>query len=1029
MAYTEANYENAIIEVFCKTLGYTHVYAPDLARDYADPLYMDELLPALRRINPKLPETALCEAVYKLRNFDGGTVLQKNIQFMEYLQNGVSVNYFDKDEQRAALVYLADYENVECNTFTVANQWTIIENSEKRPDILIFLNGLPVAVIELKSPSREETDVSEAYRQLRNYMMEIPSLFIFNAFCVMSDLANSKAGTITAGEDRFMEWKTKDGSYENTQHAQFDTFIEGIFDKARLIDIIKNFICFSGDAKILGAYHQYFAVRKAVTSTAKATKTDGKGGVFWHTQGSGKSLSMVFYAHLLQNALNSPTIVVLTDRNDLDNQLFEQFAKCSNFLRQTPQQAESRTHLKELLAGRQANGIIFTTAQKFEESSEFLSDRRNVIVMADEAHRSQFIDERVDSKTGRIQKSFGLIIRESLPNATYIGFTGTPISSKDRSTIEVFGNYIDIYDMTQAVEDGATRPVYYESRVIHLKLDENILRLIDAEYDIMAQKAEGYAIEKSKKALGRMESILGADQTITALCEDIIKHYEENRQHELTGKAMIVGYSRAIAMEIYRKLLELRPSWSEKVGVVMTESNKDPEEWRSVIGNKRHRDEMAKRFKDNDNPLKIAIVVDMWLTGFDVPSLATMYVYKPMAGHNLMQAIARVNRVYKDKEGGLVVDYVGIASALKQAMNDYTNRDKHNYGDTDIAKTALPKFIEKLEVCRDLFHGFDYSGFMRENATDLSRAKAISGGVNFLTAIEKQPTHMVMDGGQSLSMVAETSIGYGETTSRKDTFIKEAMLLRQALSLCRSLITPAQRYEAAYFEAVRTLLTRISGEGKPLSLKEINARVNELLKASIQSEGVINLFSDVDTGFSLFDKKFLDEIAKMKEKNLAVEILKKLLAEQVTLYRRTNLVKSEKFSEMLSRAMKAYLNGMLSNEEVIAELMKMAKDMANAQAEGDAMGLTDEELAFYDALTRPEAVKDFYANVELVAMTHELTDMLRNNRTIDWQKKESARAGMRRMVKKLLKKYKYPPDGMEDAIATVIGQCEMWTDN
>jgi type I restriction enzyme R subunit len=511
-----------------------------------------------------------------------------------------------------------------------------------------------------------------------------------------------------------MEWKTRDGSYENTQYAQFDTFIEGMFDKARLIDIIKNFICFSGDAKILGAYHQYFAVRKAVTSTANATITDGKGGVFWHTQGSGKSLSMVFYAHLLQDALNSPTIVVLTDRNDLDDQLFGQFAKCSDFLRQVPQQAESRTHLKELLAGRQANGIIFTTAQKFEESSDCLSERRNIIVMADEAHRSQFIDERVDSKTGRIQKSFGLIIRESLPNATYIGFTGTPISSKDRSTIEVFGNYIDIYDMTQAVEDGATRPVYYESRVIHLKLDEDVLRLIDAEYDIMAQNAEDYAIEKSKKELGKMESILGAEQTITALCEDIVKHYEENRQHELTGKAMIVGYSRAIAMAIYRKLLALRPEWEEKVGVVMTESNKDPEEWRSIIGNKRRRDELAKRFKDNDDPMKIAIVVDMWLTGFDVPSLATMYVYKPMAGHNLMQAIARVNRVYKDKEGGLVVDYVGIASALKQAMNDYTNRDKNNYGDTDIAKTAQPKFIEKLEVCRDLFHGFDYSGFKRQ---------------------------------------------------------------------------------------------------------------------------------------------------------------------------------------------------------------------------------------------------------------------------------------------------------------------------
>jgi type I restriction enzyme R subunit len=1032
MPYTEANYENAVIEVFRGTLGYGYVYAPELTRDYTDPLYTDELLPALQRINPKLPEAALAEAVYKLRNFEGGAVLQKNIHFMDYLQNGVPVNYFFEGEQRSILVYLVDYANVARNSFTIANQWTITENSERRPDVIVFLNGLPIVVFELKSPSREETDVSEAYRQLRNYMIDIPSLFTYNAFCVMSDLVTSKAGTITAGEDRFMEWKTKDGSYENTQYAQFDTFIEGIFDKARLLDIIKNFICFSGDVKIIGAYHQYFAVRKAVASTSRAAKTDGKGGVFWHTQGSGKSLSMVFYAHLLQEALNSPTIVVLTDRNDLDDQLFEQFVKCADFLRQTSQHAESRIHLKELLAGRQANGIIFTTMQKFEESSEALSDRRNIVVMADEAHRGQYgLEEKVDVKTGRIILGTARIIRDSLPNATYIGFTGTPISSKDRSTVEVFGNYIDIYDMTQAVEDGATRPVYYESRVIHLKLDEDILRLIDAEYDILAENAEPYVIEKSKKELGRMDSILGAEQTIAALCEDIVKHYEENRQYELTGKAMIVAYSRPIAINIYRKLLQMRPEWTEKLGVVMTSANNDPENWREVIGNKRRKDEMAKKFKDNDDLLKIVIVVDMWLTGFDVPALATMYVYKPMVGHNLMQAIARVNRVYKDKEGGLVVDYVGIASALKQAMNDYTNRDKQNYGEQDIAKTALPKFVEKLEVCRDLFHGFDYSGFMDENATDLSRAKAISGGVNFLASIEKQQHGAVIDDDlNSLPMVAEPGAVYGgERQNRKDVFIKEAMLLRQALSLCRSILTPGQRFEAAYFEAVRTLLTRITGEGKSLSLNDINAHINELLKASIQSEGVINLFSDVNIGFSLFEPKFLEEIARMKERNLAVEILKKLLAEQVSLYRKTNLVKSEKFSEMLSRAMKAYLNGMLSNEEVIAELIKMAKDIANARVEGDALGLTDEELAFYDALTHPEAVKDFYQNEELVAMSRELTDMLRKNRTIDWQKKEFARAGMRRMVKKLLKKYKYPPEGMEDAIATVIGQCEMWTDN
>ncbi|MCL2500423.1 MAG: type I restriction endonuclease subunit R [Defluviitaleaceae bacterium] len=1002
MTFTEANYENAVIEVFRDTLGYDYMYAPDLTRDYSEPLYLEQLLTALRRINPTLPEAALHEVFYKLHNLAGGSLLQKNKQFMEYLQNGLTTSVFHEGKEQYHHTYLVDYKNVENNTFTVANQWTLTENNEKRPDIIVFLNGIPVVVMELKSPSRENTDASEAFLQLRNYMHEIPSLFIYNAFLVMSDLATSKAGTITAGEDRFMEWKTVDGSYENTQYAQFDTFLEGMFDKARFLDIIQNFICFSGDVKILGAYHQYFAVKKAVESTANAVTSDGKGGVFWHTQGSGKSLSMVFYVHLLQNVLNSPTIVVLTDRNDLDDQLFVQFAQAAQFLRQQPVQAESRTHLKEELRGREANGIIFTTIQKIEEYDEPLSDRRNIIVIADEAHRSQFVDEKV-TEEGKIKKSFGLKLRENLPNATYIGFTGTPISSKDRSTMEVFGNYIDIYDMTQAVEDGATRPVYYESRVIHLKLDDDVLKLIDAEYDIMAQQAEEHAIEKSKKELGKMESILGAEETITALCEDIIQHYEDNRQYEQTGKAMIVAYNRTIAMDIYNKLSDMRPEWTEKVGIIMTENNKDPEAWRSIIGNKRRRDEMAKKFKDNDDPLKIAIVVDMWLTGFDVPSLATMYVYKPMSGHNLMQAIARVNRVYGEKEGGLVVDYVGIASALKQAMNDYTNRDKNNYGDTDIAKTALPKFVEKLEVCHDLFHGFNYSAFMDEKATDRVRATTISGGVNFLSGIEKE--------------------------KQREAFIKEAMLLRQALSLCRSLVNAEQRFEAAYFEAVRTILTRITGDGRPLSLKEINARINELLKAGIKSEGVINLFSDKKTEFSLFDPKFLDEISKMKEKNLAVELLKKLFAEQVSIYRRTNVVKSEKFSERLARAIKSYINGLISNEEVIAELLKMAKEMANAHEEGKSMGLSTEEQAFYDALTRPEAIKDIYENDVLVEMTRELAEMLRKNRIIDWQKKESARAGMRRMVKKLLKKYKYPPEGQDAAVQTILNQCEMWADN
>lgn len=1004
MSFAEDNYEKAIIELFQDDLGYSYQYGPDIVRDYTEPLYFDELEPALIRINPLLPEGAIQEALNKLKHFENGSILQKNEVFMNYLQNGIEVSYFHDGEHLAGLVKIVDFDNIENNSFTIINQWTIIEYSNKRPDVIVFVNGLPVVVFELKSPSREETDASDAFLQLKTYQKEIPSLFTYNAFCVMSDLATSKAGTITAGEDRFMEWKTIDGSYENTQYATFDTFIEGMFDKKRFLDILQNFICFSNDAKILAAYHQYFAVRKAINSTKKATETDGRGGVFWHTQGSGKSLSMVFYAHLLQRALNSPTIVVLTDRNDLDDQLFGQFTKCEKFLRQTPIQASDRANLKELLEGREANGIIFTTMQKFEESDEPLSERRNIIVMADEAHRGQYgLEEKVDAMTGQVKIGTARKIRDSLPNATYIGFTGTPISNKDKSTTEVFGNYIDVYDMTQAVEDGATRPVYYESRVIHLKLDESILQKIDEEYDVMSENAEQHAIERSKKELGRMDSILGADQTLKALVDDIIVHYENNRAQELTGKAMIVAYSRPIAMKIYHKILEKRQNWTEKVGVVMTSGNNDPEEWHDIIGNKSHKDEMAKKFKNDDDLFKIAIVVDMWLTGFDVPSLATMYVYKPMSGHNLMQAIARVNRVYKDKEGGLVVDYVGIAGALKQAMNDYTKRDKGNFGDPNIAETALPKFIEKLEVCRDMFHGFDYSNFMDDSSTNLTRAKTISAGVNFLSAVNKE--------------------------KEKEEYIKQALLLRQALSLCRSLLTPEQRFEAAFFEAVRTLLTRITGDRKPLSLKEINQRINELLKSSIKSEGVINLFSDIDTGFSLFDPKFLDEIFKMKEKNLAVELLKKLIAEQVSLYKRTNLVKSEKFSELLSRAMKAYLNGMLSNEEVIQELMKMAKDMANASQEGNDLGLTAEELAFYDAITKPEAVKDFYENDELVSLAHELTELLRKSRTVDWQKKESARAGMRRMVKRLLKKYKYPPEGVEDAVATVIGQCEMWVDN
>ena len=1002
--FDEESYEKAVISLL-ENLGYDHVYGPEIERDYRVPFYEAQLAHSLMLVNPTKPAAAIDEAIRKVRDIDSGTLVQKNQQFMDYLQNGVEVSYMHKGEAVNDIVYLIDFAHPDRNTFQAINQWTYVEKSEKRADIMIFVNGLPLVLVELKSPSREETDASAAYRQIRNYIQEIPSLFIYNVFCVMSDMALSKAGTITSKEDRFMEWKTKDGMEETKDFVDYDTFFVGMFKRDRFLDLIKNFTCFSvdeaGSAKILAGYHQYFAVKKAVDRTIKATNGDGKIGVFWHTQGSGKSLSMVFYAHLIQTVLNKPTIVVITDRNDLDDQLYTQFSKCQAFLRQKPVQASSREHLRELLVGREANGIIFTTMQKFEESNEPLSERRNIVVMADEAHRGHYgFEEKIDAH-GRISVGTARIIHDSLPNASFIGFTGTPISQKDRDTQEVFGDYIDIYDMTQAVKDGATCPVFYESRVVNLKLDEETIRKIDAEYEKLSDEgATPQQIEESMHEMSHLEEILGAPETIDSLVQDIIKHYEGNRQYELTGKAMIVAFSRPIAIRIYKRILELRPDWTEKVKVVMTGSNNDPEEWHDIVGNKQYKKELAKKFKDDTDPMKIAIVVDMWLTGFDVPSLATMYVYKPMSGHNLMQAIARVNRVFSGKAGGLVVDYIGIAKALKEAMRDYTKQDQENYGDPNIKETALVKFKEKLEVCRDFFHGFNYAKF--HDGTDADRAEIIKGAVNFMLApsMEEQCTK----------------------------FLKEALLLKNAVSLCRSLLNEEQRYEAAFFETVRTAINRIKNIKTKVSKREINERIGELLKQSIKSEGVINLFSDVKAEFSLFDPAFLEEISKMKEKHIAIELLKKLLKERIHLYQRTNLVQAQKFSDLINMALSNYLKGLLTNEEVIKELLDLAKEIAQSEEVADSLGLNAEEKAFYDALTRPQAVKDFYTNEELVNLTKELTEELRKNRTIDWQKKESARAGMRSKVKRLLKKYHYPPEEEQSALETVIHQCEQWAD-
>lgn len=1015
--FNEDAFEQGVFDHLCSEHGYEYLYGPDVPRSsdaFDDAFLPDVIGPALEAINTGISRRAVDAAITKLKEIEGGTLVSKNKSFMDMLQGGVEVRWFDGERDRNEIVRLVDFDNPTRNEFHVVNQWTYIERgTNKRPDVIVFVNGLPLVLFELKSPARAEADNEDAYQQIQNYKRQIPTFFVYNAFCVISDMLHTKVGTITANESRFVEWKSVDGSYEATQYADWKTPLDGMFSKARLVDILKNFILFSEDKKILAGYHQYFAVNKALESVHEAIGGDGKGGVFWHTQGSGKSLSMVFLAHLLEEKLDSPTIVVITDRNDLDSQLFAQFSKCSDFLRQTPVRAQSRADLAQQITSRRANGIIFTTMQKFEEEAAALSDRENVVMMVDEAHRGQYGFEEKFDRDGKKHTGTALLIRRALPNATFIGFTGTPISAEDRSTREVFGDYIDVYDMTQAVEDNATRPVFYESRVVALKLDQGILAKVDDEYEKLTEQANAETIDASKRDFANLDAVLGAPEVIDALCHDIVEHYETNRAHELTGKAMIVAYSRPAAMAIYQRICELRPAWKEegKLGVVMTMGNQDPEWWFDVVGNKAHVKEMSKRFKDDADPLKIVIVVDMWLTGFDVPSLATMYVYKPMRGYNLMQAIARVNRVYKDKVGGLVVDYVGIANALKRAMKDYTKRDQKKYGDMDIGKTAYPKFLEKLSVCRDKMFGFDYSEFLTiESAA--RRSELITGGVNHILAP-------------------------GDEGTARD-FVEQAGVMLKAYGLAKSRATDVQRIEAGYFQVVRELILQLTeqggghgGSGK-LTLKQVNERINALLEQNIvHADGVIDLFKVEDETVSIFDPKFLTSLSRMKEKNLAYELLRKLIDDQIKGYRKKSVTQAKKYSELMRGMVNSYLNGQLTNAEVFEEMLKMAKEMLSENQKAKELGLTDEEFAFYEALTQPQAIADYYRerNDELVAITQELAAKMREMRTVDWQKKQSARAAMRVAIKRLLKHHKYPPEGMESALSTVMEQCELWADN
>lgn len=1006
MPINENTLEQAVIAEL-QEKGYEYLYGPDIDRDYHEVILRDCFESAMFKINPGITVDIVEEAYKSIRNLGLLKLEDMNAAFHKYVVEGIPVPYRKNGEQSTFTVRLFDFENPESNDFKVINQYTIVEYKNKRPDVLVFINGIPVVLFELKNMISEDATVENAYRQVKNYQLDIPSLFHYNAFNVISDGLDTRIGTITSDYTRYMEWKSENGEKPAEGGVNyFKTLINGVFPKARLLDIIRNFIVFQNSdgrtVKIIAGYHQYFAVGKAVERTKKALEEQSyKVGVVWHTQGSGKSLSMVFYTGCVVTnpEFNNPTIVVLTDRNDLDNQLFGTFCASSKLLlRQTPRQAVSREHLKGLLKVK-AGGIIFTTIQKFEESGEVLSERNNIIFMADEAHRSQYgLEGKLDRGTGEWKYGMAKYMRDSLPNATFIGFTGTPIDFEDKSTVEVFGDYIDIYDMTQAVEDGATVPIYYENRTAKIKLNEELLKQIDAEYDRLAEEASETVIEKSKSELSSIEAIVGSKERLDLLADDIIAHYED-RQYVLTGKALVVCMKRRIAVNLYRTILKKRPEWDKKVKVVLTASNQDDEDWHDIIGNKAYRDGLMTEFKDEKSDFKIAIVVDMWLTGFDVPSMATMYIDKPMKGHNLMQAIARVNRVYKDKEAGLIVDYIGMAAELKIALSRYTKRDQDKVPDLGQAYSIA---IAKLEVMRDFFYGFDYSAFFGDSDSD--RLSVIADGVNFALEFEED---------------------------EKKEYIREATALSQAETLCRSLLDVQTKREIEFFKSVKAGLCKCGGRGG-ITSNEINARIMAMLEQAIEQDGVYNIFAQAgekNPEISILSDEYMEQIRRMKHKNIAAEMLRKLLEDNIRVFARTGVVKAQVFSEKMQKLLKAYNNRMVTNVEVIEELLNLSREMSEAYHAGDDKGLSTDELAFYDALVADPDVLVRMEDEVLVQIAHELTELIRKSRTVDWDKKESARAYMRTQVKHLLRKYDYPPEKARGAVDIVIKQAELMSSN
>lgn len=995
----EENLELMTIDML-KELGYEYESGESIGRDYSEVILEPNLTMSLYKLNRSLKDETIIEAVRIIKNLEQNNLVRNNKLFTKYLHTGISVPEYTKDGVIYHTVKLIDFDNIDNNEFLVTNQFTIEEHSTKRPDMIIYINGMPLVVFELKSMIREDVTLESAYNQLKGYMnVHIPSLFYYNQILVVADGATAKAGTITCNYSRFNEWKKTSINGTTKKNNTHESLINGMFNKETLLDLINNYILYSDDNKILPAYHQYYGVEKAIDRTLNAK--DGRAGIIWHTQGSGKSFSMVFYVGNMIKELNNPTIVVVTDRNDLDNQLFTAFSKCSDYLRQTPEQIESREDLKKRLESRIAGGIIFTTLQKFEEETGLLSEREDILVIADEAHRSHYgIDAimKFDMNKFEAVKKYGTAkyLHDALPNAKYIGFTGTPVETKEHSTTNVFGDIIDVYDMTQAIEDGSTVPILYEARMAKVGLNDKILEAIDNYYNALDEdgEADSEEIRKSQVEMANMKQILEDSDRLGMIVEDILKHYED-RKDLVANKAMIVAYSRNAAYTMYKKILKLRPEYENVVHMIITPSNNDPEEMQIAIGSKSDKQKYETEFKDPSGEFKIAIVVDMWLTGFDVPSLGTMYIDKPMKAHNLMQAIARVNRVYKDKTGGLIVDYIGLKRWLLEALKVYTERDQGKITDN---KEIVNLLNDKVELIRNLFHNFDYSNFA--SLDNRGKYDLINEGTNFIL----------------------------ETEESKKRFMRYSYDVKGLYSICTGKLDKNFKDEILYIIAVRSFISKISGDGKKIDVKEINSKVAEMLEQAINEDELINIGTiKKSNALSLLNDDILNKLAKMKSKNVAAEVLNHALKEYINKIGQTNLILKEKFSTRFKKIADSYneRTNLADIEQMIEEMIALKKEIEKEIESGTEYNLSSEERAFFDALGNDSEVKELMKDETLVQIAKELVEVVNSNMTIDWDIRKAAKAHMRMEIRKLLIKYNYPPNKSEQAVQTVIKQAEL----